>query len=174
MHGLNLYDYSVRYYESAIGRFTSVDPMAEKYYSISPYAYCLNNPLKFIDPDGRDIILLIWSTNDDRNGHAGLAISNYKEEKYLDDDGIKQTRMVHDGTYIYRDLWPKGGSINLADALTSKDAEYNQKILTMNDIMNTDPTNREYGQNADGIVQLSTSYKVDQKVVSTLNDAEKK
>lgn len=31
----------------------SVDPMCEKYYWISPYAYCLNNPVKFVDPDGR-------------------------------------------------------------------------------------------------------------------------
>ena len=52
MHGLNLYDYSARYYQPAIGRFTTVDPLAEKYYSISPYAYCLNNPLKYIDPTG--------------------------------------------------------------------------------------------------------------------------
>jgi len=53
MHGLNLYDYSARYYDSAIGRFTTIDPLAEKYYSWSPYAYCYNNPLKFVDPDGR-------------------------------------------------------------------------------------------------------------------------
>ncbi|GHV17568.1 hypothetical protein FACS1894169_12980 [Bacteroidia bacterium] len=52
MHGLNLYDYSARYYESAIGRFTTVDPLAEKYYSISPYAYCANNPLRYVDLKG--------------------------------------------------------------------------------------------------------------------------
>ena len=37
--GLNLYDYSARYMDPALGRFSTVDPMAEKYYSISPYAY---------------------------------------------------------------------------------------------------------------------------------------
>ena len=54
MHGLNLYDFSARFYESALMRFLTVDPLAEKYYSISPYAYCMNNPMKFVDPDGRD------------------------------------------------------------------------------------------------------------------------
>ncbi|MDR1706658.1 MAG: RHS repeat-associated core domain-containing protein [Prevotella sp.] len=66
MHGLNLYDYSARYYESAIGRFTTVDPLAEKYYSISPYAYCANNPMKFIDPTGEEAwpVIREWDEND--------------------------------------------------------------------------------------------------------------
>ncbi|SKB90493.1 RHS repeat-associated core domain-containing protein [Macellibacteroides fermentans] len=41
--------------EPALGRFTTLDPLAEKYYSVSPYVYCANNPVKFIDPDGREI-----------------------------------------------------------------------------------------------------------------------
>lgn len=53
MHGLNSYDYSVRHYEPDKGRFTTVDPLAEKFYFWSPYVYCYNNPIKFIDPDGR-------------------------------------------------------------------------------------------------------------------------
>lgn len=52
MHGYDTYDYGARGYYPAIGRFTSVDPLAEKYYSVSPYVYCLNNPVKYIDPDG--------------------------------------------------------------------------------------------------------------------------
>ena len=52
MHGLNLYDYSARYMEPALGRFTTVDPLAEKYYSVSPYVYCNNNPLSLTDPTG--------------------------------------------------------------------------------------------------------------------------
>ena len=41
-----------RLYDPAIGRFMQTDPMAEKYYWISPYAYCANNPIKFVDPTG--------------------------------------------------------------------------------------------------------------------------
>jgi uncharacterized protein RhaS with RHS repeats len=43
-----------RYYDSATGRWLTVDPKAGKYPNISPYAYCLNNPLKNVDPDGKD------------------------------------------------------------------------------------------------------------------------
>ena len=57
MHGLNLYDYSARYYESAVGRFTSVDPLAEKYYNISPYTYVANNPIKYVDLKGDSLTL---------------------------------------------------------------------------------------------------------------------
>ncbi len=54
---LNLYDYLARLYDPAVGRFTTMDPLAEKYYSTSPYAYCLNNPVKYIDPTGKIIVL---------------------------------------------------------------------------------------------------------------------
>jgi len=53
MHGWETYDYGARGYYPAMGGFMSVDPLAEKYYDISPYAYCHNNPVNRIDPDGR-------------------------------------------------------------------------------------------------------------------------
>ena len=51
-NGLNWYDYGARMYDPVLGRFTTVDPMAEKYYGISPYTYCGNNPILFIDEFG--------------------------------------------------------------------------------------------------------------------------
>lgn len=53
-HGLDLYDYGARLYDPAAAFWTSPDPLCEKYYNISPYAFCNNNPVTFIDPDGRD------------------------------------------------------------------------------------------------------------------------
>jgi RHS repeat-associated protein len=64
MNGLNQYDYSARYYDPAIARFTTIDPKAEKYYSISPYAYCGNNPVNRIDPNGMDDYRLNRETGD--------------------------------------------------------------------------------------------------------------
>ena len=57
MHGLDWYDYVARQYDPVYGRFTSIDPLCEKYPHLSPYAYCGNNPMLFVDPDGRRITI---------------------------------------------------------------------------------------------------------------------
>ncbi|NLK57268.1 MAG: RHS repeat-associated core domain-containing protein [Bacteroidales bacterium] len=54
----NMYYYSARYY--APPTFISRDPLFEKYPFISPYAYCANNPVKYVDPTGEDIELTFF------------------------------------------------------------------------------------------------------------------
>ncbi|MBP1673547.1 MAG: type secretion protein Rhs [Bacteroidetes bacterium] len=49
-----------RYYESGLSIWLTVDPMSDKYTSISPYNYCTNNPVIMNDPDGNDPIFSIY------------------------------------------------------------------------------------------------------------------
>ena len=57
IHGLDEYDSKARWYYPAICRTTTMDPLAEKYYATSPYAWCGNNPVRFVDPDGMDTLI---------------------------------------------------------------------------------------------------------------------
>ena len=47
--------FGARYYSSALSIWLSVDPMSDKYPSLSPYVYCADNPVKLVDPNGEDI-----------------------------------------------------------------------------------------------------------------------
>ena len=53
-----------RYYSSDLSIWLSVDPMASKYPSLSPYAYCANNPVKLVDPNGEEIVITETKDND--------------------------------------------------------------------------------------------------------------
>lgn len=48
----NLYYYGARYYDPTISVWASVDPQADEFPGISPYAYSVNNPVNYVDPDG--------------------------------------------------------------------------------------------------------------------------
>ena len=55
LHGLNTYDYGARQYAPLLPLWDRVDPLAEKYYGVSPYAYCLGDPVKNVDVDGEKV-----------------------------------------------------------------------------------------------------------------------
>ena len=78
-----LLDFGARMYNPTIARWTTSDPMSEKYYGISPYVYCLGNPISIIDPNGMDI----W-TMDEKGNVVWVKESDDHRLYYMNNDGL--------------------------------------------------------------------------------------
>ncbi len=74
VHGLNWYDSKARMQEFQIPGFKSLDPLCENYYGISPYSYCAGNPVRYVDPTGKDITVL--NLGHGKNQHSAMLIQN--------------------------------------------------------------------------------------------------
>lgn len=81
-NGLAWYDNNARYYDPILARFTTQDPLAEKYPWLSPYNHCANNPMKFIDPDGSDASV-IYNLTISANGKLNWTSRNIFGGYYL-------------------------------------------------------------------------------------------
>jgi RHS repeat-associated protein len=112
-HGLNEYDSQARSYYAPIMRTTTMDPLAENYYHISLYAWCGNNPIAFIDPDGKNIYrydnktgdIKLYQKTDDNFDQFGKFKYDRKTEEY-------EPRMKKDGGIkTYTDYRGNNGKI---------------------------------------------------------------
>ena len=109
-HGLDWYDYGARQYDPFVPGFTSLDPMCEKYYNVSPYVYCENDPINAFDPDGR-------------SGVKVLLKAAYK---------IGKTAVKHGGKSLtnaatYADAF--AGVVDDVQTLTSSESSVGEKIF---------------------------------------------
>ncbi len=110
VNGLNMYDFGARWYDVAgVPMWTSVDPLAEKYYHVSPYAYCGGDPVNFVDPDGRTI--KIYYQNSD--GDSYVYNFNGKTRQFSDP-------FVQDFIDTYWFFKETGGGENVIDAVENK------------------------------------------------------
>ena len=142
--GLNRYDYGARHYDAVLGRFMTVDPLAEKYYSESLYTYCYSNPINCIDPNGKDGIYIAFpdykiSTPIGKIGnlgHAGVllidnktGVTKYYEYGRYDKEGKGVVRtFAVPNVKIGQDKKPTLESLNKTLSIISEQAGHAGRI----------------------------------------------
>ena len=183
----NAYDFGGRVYDPRLGRWLSVDPKTSKYTSWSPYNFGIDNPVNVIDPDGQDIILLIWATVDGDPGHAAIAVRNYTTEREKVNGKWKQVHNPAD-TYTLYELGPNDVGANLHDriwqatALRTPTYEPSSPVTKEQILANKGADGKRIskfdGNPADGIIQFgngtSSDYKDDNSAVTKLKSRNNK
>jgi RHS repeat-associated protein len=122
--GLELYDFLARQQDPQLGRWWTVDPKAEKYYSSSPYNFVDNNPITRVDPTGKDWFYYQAKGEDKKTWHY----HDGHKAKYINDKGKEKT--VRNG-YSHLVAFVGNGKVNSEGAKMGTLFVYNQDKVQM-------------------------------------------
>ena len=133
--GLNMYDYGMRNYDPAIGRFMKIDRFAEKYVDASPYHYSANSPVAFRDIAGDSIRTYFY----DKHGKAMKSVPSAVQKMFNEEFGISvgynsETNMLYYEGEVESDLSQSesatGGLVDaLKDTNTGKNADKHGTLM---------------------------------------------
>jgi len=114
---LRILDFGARHYDPIVPRWTTMDPLAEKYYSISPYAYCAGDPVNLTDPTGMD-----WYTNNDTGYYTWFegnedreGYTYYGEKGVLLGEGEDMINKMLQEAKIADNLYTDGFTLSIRD-----------------------------------------------------------
>ena len=151
-----MYYYGARYYEPRLSLWMTVDPKMEKYQNVSAYVYCLNNPLKIIDPDGKDIVFLLDREAANGFGHAAVLIGNETSGwKYVSING------TGGGNPWGKNRNPDSGT-PIVDSNGKVVTDLKKAVLTANSINSNLKENHSY----DDYTRIATSTAEDKQALS--------
>ena len=136
--------YGARYYASELGIWLSTDPMSDKYPSLSPYNYCADNPVKFIDPKGEEIWISDEATRTSykyENGNLYNKDGTIYKIPYLKNNFLKSARNAlrtiqksDIGKQMLSDLQNSKNEFTIVNGLTKPGADSQSNCFDAQDI----------------------------------------
>jgi RHS repeat-associated protein len=132
----NSLDFGARMYDSRLGRWLSLDPLAAKYPTLSPYNFVGNSPLMFIDPDGKRIV--VYHNGKAYPYHPGVEPAKGSPDILMK---VHEAASYNMQTKVGNRIWTNVGNSDKILHIHAKEAEL-----------------RDIIQEEDGVIQTNTFY----------------